>query len=239
MPEPMIVSYFFAAVFGAVLASFLVHEHDNYTNDNKSVKFRSVCDHCGHQLNAFNLVPIFSFVFQLGKSSCCKKSLSFKYLFTEMALAAFFVLCVYMGNLFSLGLIIPALILLALIDEKYQEIPIGLNIFIFIWVIANASFIENLLFAGAVALFLLTLYWGYLKYRKVEGLGLGDIILLGSLTLYLGFPNALYLITISASLLLLKIVASRRYQERHAFGSWIVLTFGAFILFQEFYGFAG
>ena len=239
MPEPMIVSYFFAAVFGAVLASFLVHEYDNYTNDNKSVKFRSVCDHCGHQLNAFNLVPIFSFVFQLGKSSCCKKSLSFKYLFTEMALAAFFVLCVYMGNLFSLGLIIPALILLALIDEKYQEIPIGLNIFIFIWVIANASFIENLLFAGAVALFLLTLYWGYLKYRKVEGLGLGDIILLGSVSLYLGFPYALYLITISASLLLLKIIASRRYQERHAFGSWIVLTFGAFILFQEFYGFVG
>ena len=238
MPESMIVSYFFAAVFGAVLASFLVHEYDNYGSDNKSVKFRSVCDHCEQQLNAYNLVPIFSYIFQLGKSSCCKKRLSFKYLFTELALAAFFVLCVYMGNLFSLGLIIPALILLALIDEKYQEIPIGLNIFIFIWVIANASFIENLLFAGAVALFLLTLYWGYLKYRKVEGLG-GDIILLGSITLYLGFPNALYLITISASLLLLKIIASSRYQERHAFGSWIVLTFGAFILFQEFYGFAG
>ena len=239
MPESMIVSYFFAAVFGAVLASFLVHEYDNYVSDNNTAKLRSICDHCGKNLNALNLVPIFSFVFQLGKSSCCKKSLSFKYLFTEMALAAFFVLCVYMGNLFSLGLIIPALILLALIDEKYQEIPIGLNIFIFIWVIANASFIENLLFAGVVVLFLLTLYWGYLKYRKVEGLGLGDIVLLGSVSLYLGFPYALYLITISASLLLLKIIASSRYQERHAFGSWIVLTFGAFILFQEFYGFAG
>ena len=239
MPEPMIVSYFFAAVFGAVLASFLVHEYDNYGSVNKTAKLRSVCDHCGQQLNAYNLVPIFSYIFQLGKSTCCKKRLSLKYLFTELALAAFFVLCVYMGNLFSLGLIIPTLILLALIDEKYQEIPIGLNIFIFIWVIANASFIENLLFAGAVALFLLTLYWGYLKYRKVEGLGLGDIILLGSVSLYLGFPSALYLITISASLLLLKIIASRRYQERHAFGSWIVLTFGAFILFQEFYGFAG
>ena len=239
MPEPMIVSYFFAAMFGAVLASFLVHEYDNYGNQNKRKKLRSVCDHCGQQLNARNLIPIFSYIFQLGRSKCCNKKLNVKYLFTELALATFFVLCVYMGNLFSLGLIIPALILLALIDEKYQEIPIGLNIFIFIWVIANASFIENLLFAGAVALFLLTLYWGYLKYRKVEGLGLGDIILLGSITLYLGFPNALYLITISASLLLLKIIASRRYQERHAFGSWIVLTFGAFILFQEFYGFAG
>ena len=87
--------------------------------------------------------------------------------------------------------------------------------------------------------FLLGLYWGYKKYRKVEGLGLGDIILLGSVSLYLGFPSALYLITISASLLIIKIIASRKYQERHAFGSWIAFTFGAFILFREFYGFAG
>ena len=239
MPESMIVSYFFAAVFGAVLASFIVHEYDNYDSDNKKAKLRSICDHCGKQLNASNLVPIFSFVFQLGKSSCCKKSLSFKYLFSEVALAAFFVLCVYMDNLFSLGLIVPVLILLALIDEKYQEIPISLNVFLFIWVIANASFIDNLLFTGVVVFFLLGLYWSYLKYRKVEGLGLGDIILLGSVSLYLGFPSALYLITISASLLIIKIIASRKYQERHAFGSWIAFTFGAFILFQEFYGFAG
>ena len=239
MPESMIVSYFFAAVFGAVLASFLVHEYDNYGSDNKTAKLRSICDHCGKNLNALNLVPIFSFIFQLGKSSCCKKSLSFKYLFSEVALAAFFVLCVYMNNLFSLGLIVPVLILLALIDEKYQEIPISLNVFLFIWVIANASFIDNLLFTGVVVFFLLGLYWGYLKYRKVEGLGLGDIILLGSVSLYLGFPSALYLITISASLLIIKIIASRKYQERHAFGSWIAFTFGAFILFQEFYEFAG
>jgi len=239
MVEPMIVSYFFTAVFGAVLASFLVHEYDNYGSDNKTAKFRSICDHCGKNLNALNLIPIFSYIFQLGKSTCCKKRLSFKYLFTELTLAAFFILCAYMGNLFSLGLIVPALILLALIDEEYQEIPIGLNVFLFIWVIANATFIDNLLFTGVVVFFLLGLYWGYLKYRKVEGLGLGDIILLGSISLYLGFPNALYLITISASLLLLKIIVSRKYQERHAFGSWIVLTFGAFILFQEFYGFAG
>ena len=69
MPESMIVSYFFAAVFGAVLASFLVHEYDNYGSDNKTAKLRSICDHCGKNLNALNLVPIFSFVFQLGKSS--------------------------------------------------------------------------------------------------------------------------------------------------------------------------
>ena len=103
----------------------------------------------------------------------------------------------------------------------------------------TANFYDNLIFLGLIVFFLLTLYWGYLKFRKIEGLGLGDIILLSSISLYLGFPFALYLITISASLLLLKIIASRKYKERHAFGSWIALTFGAFILFQEFYGFAG
>ena len=138
------------------------------------------------------------------------------------------------------------LFLLELMPLKWElvlpSIPSGTSLSVSIsspCIYLFASFIENLLFGGAVALFLLTLYWGYLKYRKVEGLGLGDIILLSSLSLYLGFPYALYLITISASLLLLKIIASRRYQERHAFGSWIVLTFGAFILFQEFYEFVG
>jgi prepilin signal peptidase PulO-like enzyme (type II secretory pathway) len=239
MPEATIVTYFFAAMFGAVLASFLVHEYDNYGNQNKKKKLRSVCDHCGQQLNARNLIPIFSYIFQSGRSECCNKKLNVKYLLTELALAIFFVICAHMGNLFTLGLILPALILLALQDEKHQEIPIPLNAFILLWVLLTADFYENLIFSGLIAFFLLTLYWGYLKFRKIEGLGLGDIILLSSISLYLGFPFALYLITISASLLLLKIIASRKYKERHAFGSWIALTFGAFILFQEFYEFVG
>ena len=79
----------------------------------------------------------------------------------------------------------------------------------------------------------------YLFIKKTEGLGLGDIILLISISLYYGFPEIFYLITISSCLLLLKIIISQKYKEQHAFGSWIVLTFGTFILFQEFYGFAG
>ena len=93
--------------------------------------------------------------------------------------------------------------------------------------------------SALVGLFLLSLYCGYLFLRKTEGIGLGDVILLTSISLYYGLPEIFYLITISACLLLLKIIISQKYKEQHAFGSWIVLTFGAFILFQEFYGFVG
>ena len=79
------------------------------------------------------------------------------------------------------------------------------------------------------------IYLFFLKVRRVEGLGLADIILLFSISLYLGFPDFLYLITIASASLLIKIILTHKLREPHAFGSWIAGTFGVFILFQEFY----
>ena len=53
--------------------------------------------------------------------------------------------------------------------------------------------------------------------------------------LYFGFPIVVYLISISSSALLLKIILSRKYKEEHAFGSWLSGGFILLILFQEFY----
>ena len=176
---------------------------------------------------------------QKGESTCCNKKLSYKYLISEIGLASFFMVCLYFDNLTTVGLLFPALLLVALIDEKFKEIPLVLNIYVLLWISLNSNIGEHLMASALVGLFLLSLYWGYLFLRKTEGIGLGDVILLTSISLYYGLPEIFYLITISACLLLLKIIISQKYKEQHAFGSWIVLTFGAFILFQEFYGFVG
>jgi leader peptidase (prepilin peptidase)/N-methyltransferase len=176
---------------------------------------------------------------QKGESTCCNKKLSYKYLISEIGLASFFMVCLYFDNLTTVGLLFPALLLVALIDEKFKEIPLVLNIYVLLWISLNSNIGENLMDSALVGLFLLSLYCGYLFLRKTEGIGLGDVILLTSISLYYGLPEIFYLITISSCLLLLKIIISQKYKEQHAFGSWIVLTFGTFILFQEFYGFAG
>ena len=239
MPESSLISYLIVGFLGAILGSFLLHEYDNYGKTNNRLKLRSRCDHCGEQLKFKNLVPILSFLMQKGKSTCCNKKLSFKYLISEIGLASFFVVCLYFDNLTTVGLLFPALLLIALIDEKFKEIPLILNVYVLLWICLNSNIGEHLMASALVGLFLLSLYWGYLFLRKTEGIGLGDLILLTSISLYYGLPEIFYLMTISSCLLLLKIIISQKYKEQHAFGSWIVLTFGAFILFQEFYVFVG
>ena len=239
MPESSLISYLIVGFLGAILGSFLLHEYDNYGKTNNRLKLRSRCDHCGEQLKFRNLIPILSFLMQKGESTCCNKKLSYKYLISEIGLASFFMVCLYFDNLTTVGLLFPALLLVALIDEKFKEIPLVLNIYVLLWISLNSNIGENLMASALVGLFLLSLYCGYLFLRKTEGIGLGDVILLTSISLYYGLPEIFYLITISACLLLLKIIISQKYKEQHAFGSWIVLTFGAFILFQEFYGFVG
>ena len=239
MPESSLIPYLIVGFLGAILGSFLLHEYDNYGKTNNRLKLRSKCDHCGEQLKFKNLIPILSFLMQKGESTCCNKKLSYKYLISEIGLASFFMVCLYFDNLTTVGLLFPALLLVALIDEKFKEIPLVLNIYVLLWISLNSNIGENLMASALVGLFLLSLYCGYLFLRKTEGIGLGDVILLTSISLYYGLPEIFYLITISACLLLLKIIISQKYKEQHAFGSWIVLTFGAFILFQEFYGFVG
>ena len=239
MPESSLISYLIVGFLGAILGSFLLHEYDNYGKTNNRLKLRSRCDHCGEQLKFKNLIPILSFLMQKGKSTCCNKKLSNKYLISEIVLASFFMVCLYFDNLTTVGLLLPALLLIALIDEKFKEIPLVLNIYVLLWISLNSNIGEHLMASALVGIFLLSLYWGYLFLRKTEGIGLGDVILLTSISLYYGLPEIFYLITISSCLLLVKIIISQKYKEQHAFGSWIVLTFGAFILFQEFYVFVG
>ena len=239
MPESSLISYLIVGFLGAILGSFLLHEYDNYGKTNNRLKLRSRCDHCGEQLRFKNLIPILSFLLQKGKSTCCNKKLSYKYLISEIGLASFFMVCLYFDNLTTVGLLFPALLLVAFIDEKFKEIPLVLNIYVLLWISLNSDIGENLMASALVGLFLLSLYCGYLFLRKTEGIGLGDVILLTSISLYYGLPEIFYLITISSCLLLMKIIISQKYKEQHAFGSWIVLTFGAFILFQEFYVFVG
>ena len=239
MPESSLIPYLIVGFLGAILGSFLLHEYDNYGKTNNRLKLRSRCDHCGEQLKFKNLIPILSFLMQKGESTCCNKKLSYKYLISEIGLASFFMVCLYFDNLTTVGLLFPALLLVALIDEKFKEIPLVLNIYVILWISLNSNIGENLMASALVGIFLLSLYCGYLFLRKTEGIGLGDVILLTSISLYYGLPEIFYLITISSCLLLLKIIISQKYKEQHAFGSWIVLTFGAFILFQEFYGFVG
>ena len=57
-------------------------------------KLRSHCDYCYRQLRIYEMIPIFSFLFQRGKTTCCNKQLNRCYFVGESLalLPVFFVL---------------------------------------------------------------------------------------------------------------------------------------------------
>ena len=224
----------------AILSSWLKSSFDNYQLKNRSLLARSKCDHCGKKLKWFNLFPILSYLFQGGTSTCCKKKVSQNYLYIESF--TFLIGCIFVFFEFSLSsiLLIPFLVILVFLDEKYQEIPIWLNALILLIVSLSKKNLDPimLLNAGIIFLGLIIIYWLYKFFRKREGLGLGDIILIFSLSLYLEIPTIFLLISMSAALLIVKIIFSKDYNKPHAFGSWLSGCLIGFILFQEFYEFA-
>ena len=228
------------SLLGASLASWMIYEFDNYgqryTSVLKRLSERSKCDYCQEQVSYSNLVPVLSYIFLGGKTSCCSTKLSKKYIIFESFGALIFAVG-YLINTLEISILGFLIIFIIFNDEKYKEIPIWINLALFSWVIIfGDELIENnFLPALYLAFALILLYLFFLKVRRVEGLGLADIILLFSISLYLGFPDFLYLITISSASLLIKIILTKKLREPHAFGSWIAGAFGAFILFQEFY----
>ena len=72
-----------SGIVGAIFTSWLVQEYDNYgkkySHFSDIFTKRSQCDFCQKKLKFYELMPIFSFILQGGKSRCCNKNLRKKY----------------------------------------------------------------------------------------------------------------------------------------------------------------
>lgn len=129
-----IIIYLFVFVLGSCIGSFLnvlifrIPKHEEF------VYGRSHCMSCGHELSWYDMFPIFSFIFLRGKCRYCGAKLSVQYPIIEALNAILWCLCVHRFGLSMTGILtaalLSALIVLSVIDERTQEIPFGINIFI-------------------------------------------------------------------------------------------------------------
>jgi prepilin signal peptidase PulO-like enzyme (type II secretory pathway) len=129
------ILYFLIFAVGTVFGSFLNLVSDRIVSGESIMFGRSVCDFCRNPLNPKSLVPLFSFIFQKGKSACCKKDLSWAYpvsefmtgiaflfaahysrVLTEFSLSSVLV-CLYLATVFSF------FIILFFTDAKYRLLP--------------------------------------------------------------------------------------------------------------------
>ena len=79
-------------MMGGSIASFVsvYVERQHFKNRNKGIWGRSMCESCLKKLNAFELVPVFSYLFLRGKCKNCKQKIPTKLFLGEILLGVWF-----------------------------------------------------------------------------------------------------------------------------------------------------
>lgn len=116
-----------AAVFGAILGSFINALSFRYNTGRSIMRGRSRCMHCGHTLAGRDLVPIFSYLYVRGHCRFCGAHISVQYPLVEAAAAALSVgvFVLYPTTLFYLLFLSVWLTILFIVvyDLRHTVIP--------------------------------------------------------------------------------------------------------------------
>lgn len=222
----MLIDYVDDAILflaGIAIGSFLNVVSLRYRPDrplfaNDILRGRSYCPHCGKILRWYELIPLISFIIQLGKCRSCKQPLSWQYPVVELATGIVFVSLpgIVSGWVFGSiwGLAILTLILLSVIDARLKIIPDQLNVFLAFLGLALAAakayygifghtrgsfvgryallfgFRENVWLNHLVAAGVgLLIFTSIMILSRGKGMGMGDVKLAGALGLLLGWPD--------------------------------------------------
>lgn len=173
-------------------------------------KGRSECPHCHHVLSVFDLVPLFSWVFLRGKCRYCHTKIGSSYFLIESFALIIFLLSFYVLHLgyiaIFVSLIATTLLVMALIDLKYYILPDELQILLLVLFFVLCFFIDTPLdfildgflglLSGAGILLLVRIV--YLYWRGIEGIGIGDIKLVGIAGLYIGVQGIPFMLLIGS-----------------------------------------
>lgn len=202
------IVYGIVFLYGIVIGSFLNVCIFRIPDESSVVTGRSHCMNCNTQLKWYELIPVFSYIFLLGRCRSCKSRISIQYPIVEALNGLFYVLVFYLNgwkgtytileNVIQC-LVISALIVLSVIDFRTNIIPIGVNIFIMIMGLAAALteyfwfgrstdiMLHHAIGFVAVSGFLLLIFYS----TKGRGVGGGDIKLMAGAGLLLGWDMIL------------------------------------------------
>lgn len=240
MATQTIITYIFVSLFGLVIGSFLNVCIYRIPKKEDLVFTRSHCMGCGHQLQWYELVPVFSYLVQRGRCRKCKMRISIQYPMIELVNAIGYVWIfahhgVCIESVFQC-LITSVLIVISVIDERTLEIPVGCNYFILlIGVIHMALDYQHwyiyVLGMISVSGFLLLVY----LITRGKGIGGGDIKFMFACGLFLGIPQILLAFILGCVLAsVIHIIRMKVSKAEHvlAFGPylctgvWITMLYG-------------
>lgn len=207
--------YIFVFIIGTIFGSFYNVVGYRLPNDMSIAFPNSHCPNCKHKLKFYELIPVISYLFLLGKCKNCKKRISWIYPFFEVITGTMFLLSYIVFGLdikFFISItFLSILIIITISDIKYFIIPdevliVGTIILIIEFIvntILNKLSIYNGIInpvlngLGAFCILYIFKVLGDAVFKK-ESLGGGDIKLLFVVGLVLGLDMSIVTIFIAA-----------------------------------------
>ena len=207
----------------------------------------SACPHCGHEIRAWENIPLLSYLFLKGKCSACNAAISLRYPAVELMTGILSVVVavqfgVSLASLCAL-LLTWTLIALTLIDYDKQLLPDDLTLPL-LWLGLFISFFEvftdtqsSLIGAMLGYLILWSVFQVFKLVTGKEGMGFGDFKLLAALGAWLGWellPQIILLSSVVGAVagILMLITGLTKKQQPIPFGpylaiaGWIALLWG-------------
>lgn len=182
--------------------AFIAQEEGKVLEDDKKEVFniavpRSHCPSCKAPVNAWQNIPIMSYLLLKGKCSNCKTPISLRYPIVELVTGLLTLFIVYtMGFTVKAGLIAVftwALLVLTLIDIDHQLLPDTITLpLLWLGLLCNSfGLITDINSAVLGAVFgylsLWSVYWLFKLVTGKEGMGFGDFKLLAALGAWMGW----------------------------------------------------
>lgn len=226
-----IIFYVLVFLVGITIGSFLNVCIYRIPKKEDIVLERSHCMSCGNVLKWYELIPLFSFLVQGGKCRSCGTRLSAQYPMIELANGLAYMWICSVTGLSVLSVLFclctSALIVIAVIDWRTYEIPIGCNLFIGLLGIVRVLFDLAHWYDYVIGFFIVSgIFLLIYLVSKGRAMGGGDIKLMAAAGLLLGWKGILLSLVIGCvagsviHLILMKVKGKDRVL---AFGPYLAL----------------
>ncbi len=244
----MIIWNFFSFIFGAVVGSFLNVCIYRIPDNESIIKPLSRCPHCKKPIRFYDNIPIISFLILKGKCRDCGQKISWRYPLVELItglLALLLFIKLGLSLQFLAAFVFTAvLIIITFIDLDHQIIPDvltlpGIPIFllagIFIMGVPWHEALIGVLAGGGV---LFAIAFVYEKMTKREGMGGGDIKLLGMIGGFFGWKALIFILLMSSlagAIIGIALMIIKKQDMKYAvpFGPFLAAAAVAYIFWGE------
>ena len=198
------MTFFLIAVLGLIFGSFLNVIIYRLPNEESIVFPGSKCPKCSTPIEWYHNIPVLSFIKLKGKTFCCHQNISLRYPIVELLSMLLWIWSYFyldgLINQFFFIIIASCLLSIFFTDLNDFYIPLELNVLIFISALINYLVIDSYdlkfhfysMISITIYFLVIMLLSSYLL--KKETMGYGDIILIASISFWVGFIDSLLII---------------------------------------------